>query len=154
MMVRFVSLVMMGVVLSSCASMRDSLLIGVGSGAVSGAVVGAASTKDTKGKSAFAGAAVGALVGGVATYFVHKGLDKRDNSTRKETLFGLEKFGVTGVPRGMSSTPSVSFRVIEEQTIETHRQGNKVIEGHRIWVLSDDSGVFLSPSSGSSKERR
>ncbi|MBS1983282.1 MAG: hypothetical protein JST16_03845 [Bdellovibrionales bacterium] len=154
MMSRIVCVWVLGVGMAGCSSMGESVGVGVGSGAAAGAVFGAASASRNRGEGALIGAGVGALVGGVTSYFIHKGLESRDASTRKETLFGLERFGVSSIPKNNSTVPSVSFQVMEEQKIETHRQGNKIIEGHRIWVLSDDSGVLLSPQEANSKTKK
>ena len=129
---------------SGCATMRDSLILGAGSGIAGGAAVGAIAGSKHPGGGALIGAAIGAAVGLAAGYFTSKGLESRDSEVRKDTLFSLEKFGVSAVPSQNSSVPAISFPVVEEQKIETHRQGNKVIEGHRVWVMSDDSNVLYN----------
>lgn len=135
---------------TGCATMKESVLLGIGSGAAGGSIIGATANFEDRGSGAIAGSLVGAVVGGLTSYFIHQGLESRDAEIRKDTLFGLDKFGVQGVPKGSSAVPSVSFRVLEEQRIDTHRKGNRVIEGHRVWVLSDDSSVQLNE--GSTKE--
>lgn len=80
---------------SSCSSTRKSIALGVGTGAVSGATIGAMTNKDHA-QGALLGLGIGALVGGIASYFIHGGLEDRDNETRKDTLFNLEKNGVFG----------------------------------------------------------
>jgi len=80
---------------SSCSTTRKSIAFGVGTGAVSGATIGAMTNKDHS-QGALIGLGIGALVGGIASYFIHGGLEDRDNETRKETLFNLEKHGVFG----------------------------------------------------------
>lgn len=80
---------------SSCSTTRKSIAFGVGTGAVSGATIGAMTNKDHS-QGALVGLGIGALVGGIASYFIHGGLEDRDNETRKETLFNLEKHGVFG----------------------------------------------------------
>lgn len=88
-------LVVMSLLSSSCSSTRKSIALGIGSGAVSGATIGALSNKDHS-QGALMGLGIGALVGGIASYFIHGGLEDRDNETRKDTLFNLEKHGVFG----------------------------------------------------------
>lgn len=128
--------------LSGCATMQDSLILGAGSGVATGAVVGALTSEaGSKGSGAILGGLIGAAVGLGGAYFVHKGIEDRDAKVRKDTLFNLERFGVSDAPTQGSTVPSVSFRVMEEQKIETHRQGNKVVEGHRVWILSEDSNI-------------
>lgn len=134
---------------SGCATMRDSLLLGLGSGAAVGVGVGAGADSSNPGRGALIGAGVGAVVGAGAAYLIKNGLDSRDAETRKETLFNLERFGVSEVPHQGSSVPAISFPVVGEEKIETHRQGNKVIEGHHVWILGDDSHVeYTGPEEG------
>lgn len=93
------SLVMIAIfILSSCSSIKKSVSFGVASGMGSGAAIGAM-VSDNKGKGAVTGLAIGALLGGIASYFIHGGLDDRDKETRKDTLFNLEKHGVFGSPK-------------------------------------------------------
>lgn len=130
---------------SGCATMRDSLILGIGSGAATGAAVGAIATRSGQADAAIIGGLIGAAVGGGIAYYTQKGIENRDEAVRKETIFNLEKFGVSEMPaQSAADVPSISFRVVEEQKVETHRVGNKVYEGHRIWVLSDDSNVLYS----------
>lgn len=83
---------------ASCSSTRKSLALGLGTGAVSGAAIGSLSSRNHS-QGALTGLAIGALVGGIASYFIHGGLEERDKETRKETLFNLEKHGVFGIPQ-------------------------------------------------------
>lgn len=80
---------------SSCSTTRKSIALGVGTGAASGATIGAMTNKDHA-QGALLGLGIGALVGGIASYFIHGSLEDRDNETRKDTLFNLEKHGVFG----------------------------------------------------------
>lgn len=88
-------LIVMSLLSSSCSTTRKSIAFGVGTGAVSGATIGAMTNKDHS-QGALIGLGIGALVGGIASYFIHGSLEDRDNKTRKETLFNLEKHGVFG----------------------------------------------------------
>lgn len=78
---------------SGCATMSDSVILGIGTGAATGAVLGT----QMRGESdkAGAGAAIGAALGGLGAYFIHKGLSNRDERTRRETLLNLEKYEVS-----------------------------------------------------------
>jgi hypothetical protein len=146
-MTRIIALTTTLALASGCATTRDSLYLGIGTGAASGAVVGAIAAPSNRGDGALIGGLVGAVVGGSIAYFTQKGIESREDQVRKETLFNLEKFGVSDAPSSGAPSPSISFRVIEEQKIETHRIGNKVIEGHRVWILSDDSNVLFNEKS-------
>jgi hypothetical protein len=79
---------------SSCSSTRKSIALGLAAGAGTGAAIGALTSPH--GQGAMTGLAVGALVGGIASYFVDKGLQDRDQDVRRDTLFNLEKHGVFG----------------------------------------------------------
>ncbi len=90
---------------SSCSTTRKSLSLGIGTGAVTGATIGAMSNSNQS-KGAMMGLGIGALIGGLASYFIHGGLVDRDNETRKDTLFNLEKHGVFGESPEESKTQS------------------------------------------------
>src|ERR1700730_16777943 len=79
---------------SGCATMKESIITGVATGAVSGLLLGPAIDRGAP-DAKLGGALIGAAVGGIAGYFIHKGLDDRDAKTRKETLFNLDKFNVS-----------------------------------------------------------
>ena len=123
---------------TGCSTMRESLTLGVSTGAATGAVAGASLSQD-RGKGALKGALIGGAVSGIASYFIHKGLKKRDQKTRQETLFNLDKFGVD-YPKNYSqgSGPGLSMPVVESQWVDTQVQGKKLIEGHRVWIISED----------------
>ena len=82
-------------VLSSCATLRDSLILGAGTGAVVGGVTGSRMGGD-KSENAIAGAVIGGIIGGLASYVIHGSLESRDTRVRKETLLNLEKYDVMG----------------------------------------------------------
>ena len=82
-------------VLTSCATLRDSLILGAGTGAVLGGVAGSQLRGD-RSENAITGAIIGGVVGGVASYFIHGSLESRDAKVRKDTLLNLEKYDVMG----------------------------------------------------------
>ncbi len=127
---------------SSCSSTRKSIALGLAAGAGTGAAIGSISSPH--GKGAMTGLAIGALVGGIASYFIDKGLQDRDQNVRRDTLFNLEKHGVFGSEvssRPKSSTPyGVTPAVVDEQYVETHVQdGTKLIEGHKVWTIQENA---------------
>lgn len=83
---------------SSCSSTRKSVALGLGTGIAVGTASGAAlgNIYGKQGQGAITGGIIGALLGGAAAYFIDGGLKKRDEETRKDTLFNLEKHGVFG----------------------------------------------------------
>ena len=82
--------------LGGCASLRDSLILGAGSGIAAGAVAGSQIGNDST-ENAIKGAVIGGLVGGVASYLIHGSLESRDERVRRETLMNLESYEVMGV---------------------------------------------------------
>ena len=126
---------------SSCSATRKSIALGLATGAGTGALIGGVFSND-HGKGAVTGLAIGALVGGIASYFIDNGLQSRDQTTRRDTLFNLEKNGVFGPQSGGGKKSDVPFTVtpavVDEQFVETHVQdGTRLIEGHRTWTIQD-----------------
>ena len=61
---------MLMVSMVGCSTMRESLIVGAGTGAATGAI-GASSFADrNKGQAALQGALIGGAIGGIASYFV------------------------------------------------------------------------------------
>ena len=123
-------------ILCSCATMSDSLILGIGSGAAAGSAISNQNNGD-KG----AGAAVGAVIGGLSAYLIHKGIEKREEKIRRDTLLNLEKFDVSTPPKsGMVSIPTggghfLTKPVVDMEWVETQVQGDKLVEGHRVWRI-------------------
>lgn len=126
----------------SCSTMRNSLLTGAGAGAALGAAGGAVTSSKDKGKAAATGALFGAVIGGISSYFIHKGVKKREDKVRRETLFNLGRNNVS-MPSGYSPHGGyghgVSMPMVESEWIETEVKGKKLIEGHRIWMITEDA---------------
>ena len=116
--------------------MSDSLILGIGTGAGVGSAIAHNRHDDSGG-----GAAIGALVGGVSAYLIHKGIEQREEKIRRETLLNLEKFDVsTPSKSGTVSIPAggghyLTKPVVDMDWIETQVQGDKLIEGHRVWRI-------------------
>jgi hypothetical protein len=91
-------------ILNGCASLKDSLILGAGSGAVFGGVIGNQNSSD-RSEGTIKGAVIGGVVGGLASYLIHGSLEKRDANVRRETLMNLERYEVLGV-EGLSAPGS------------------------------------------------
>lgn len=123
-MVSVVSLLM------GCASMKQSLVAGVATGAATGLMLGP--VVDRSGSDAkLGGALIGVAVGGIAAYFIHDGMESRDARIRKETLFNLDKFNVSRPnSSGMESEYGIAAPNIETECFETEVKGNKLVQAH------------------------
>ncbi len=119
-----------------CSTMSDSLVLGIGTGAAVGGIVG----HNSGSQDAAAGAAIGAAVGGLASYVLHKRNEKNEEKIRRDTLLNLEKYDVSG-PRGSSlrnpgeSDHLLTKPVVDSEWVETQVQGDKLVEGHRVWRI-------------------
>ena len=83
------------VTLQGCATLKDSLILGAGTGLIVGGIAGNQSDGD-KSENVLKGAVIGGVVGGLASYFIHGSLESRDARVRKDTILNLEKFDVMG----------------------------------------------------------
>lgn len=95
-------------ILNSCASLKDSLTLGAGSGVVIGGAIGNQNSND-RSESTIKGAVLGGVVGGLASYFIHQSLEKRDAGVRRETLMNLEHYEVLGA-EGINTSGSNDYR--------------------------------------------
>jgi uncharacterized protein YcfJ len=82
-------------VLTSCSTLRDSLVLGAGTGALVGGATGY-SFRGDKTENVLTGAVIGGVVGGILSYVIHGSLESRDARVRKDTLLNLEKYDVLG----------------------------------------------------------
>lgn len=150
----FLSIMMVS--LAGCSTMKESLVLGIGSGAATGAITGSVIVDKNRGQAALQGALLGGVIGGIASYFIHGSVQKRDDLIRRETLFNLEKFNVSApspssysIPFSQGSGPEITSPKVEMQWIDTQVQGKKLIEGHRVWIMTEDAQWI--PSTGKSK---
>lgn len=88
---------MMALLLISCSSITKSTFLGVGIGFAAGGATGALTDKHNRGQAALTSALFMGVIGGISGYFGHQELESRDDDVRKETLFNLEKYGVSGL---------------------------------------------------------
>jgi hypothetical protein len=145
-------LIMLMISLLSCSTMRESIILGAGTGAASGAIGAATLADQKKGHAAVQGALIGGAIGSIFSFFFHRGIKKRDDRVRRETLFNLEKYNVS-TPSGYqgSSGPGLTVPKVEAQWIDTQVQGKKLVEGHRIWVITEEPQWVPNPPKAKSK---
>ncbi len=85
----------MVIILSGCSTLRESLILGAGTGVVAGGIAGN-QTKGDKSENVIAGAVIGGVALGLVSYAIHGSLEKRDARVRRETLMNLEQYEVLG----------------------------------------------------------
>jgi len=83
-------------VMSSCSSITKSTFLGISTGLTIGASAGAVVNNHNRGQAVLTSALIMGVIGGAFGYFGHQELEDRDASVRKDTLFNLEKYGVSG----------------------------------------------------------
>ena len=141
-----VCLIIGSLIISGCASMKRSILTGVGVGAATGAVAGAIAQPRDKRSGALTGSILGAAIGGAALYGVHSLLDKRDTKTRRQTLLNLDKFSVsTPSKRSGVQDFKLSAPDVDKECFEWEVKGNKLVQQHCVWTIQGNS--FWTPAS-------
>lgn len=85
----------LSLLISGCATSSKSTFFGIGSGLTIGAASGAIN-KHSSGQAILTSALFMGVIGGLIGYLGHQELEDRDADVRKETLFNLEKYGVSG----------------------------------------------------------
>jgi hypothetical protein len=111
--------------------MKETIITGVATGAVAGLVLGPAIDRRSP-DAKVGGALIGAAVGGIAGYFIHKELDDRDAKVRKETLFNLDKFNVSR-PNGNANADydyGLAAPSVETECYDTEVKGDKLVQAH------------------------
>lgn len=83
--------------MNGCATITKSTLLGIGTGATIGGASGALIAKHNPGQAVLTSALFMGVVGGIAGYFGHQELEKRDAESRHDALFNLEKYEVSGL---------------------------------------------------------
>jgi len=132
-----------------CASIERSTLLGIGSGAGVGALSASTMATSDHKKMTSKGAIVGAVLGGVTAYVLHRIMDKKESRVRRETLFNLESHGITtGFDKiemkkfnTFMSSPEVREDYVETRTID---DGRKLIQGHKTWTIIGNPQFNLS----------
>lgn len=82
-------------ILNGCSTLRDSLILGAGTGLVAGGIAGGQMNGD-KTENAIKGAVIGGVALGLVSYAIHESLESRDARVRRETLMNLEHYDVLG----------------------------------------------------------
>ncbi len=91
-------------------------------------------------RGALVGALSGAIIGGIASYYIHQGLNDRDEEVRKKTLFNLDKFNVTTPMSGINGGyHGLTMPAVESEWVATKVEGKKLVEGHKVWIITEEA---------------
>ena len=119
--------------LMGCTTMKESVLLGTGIGAISGAAINSQIDGDND-NAKNNGAMFGAAIGLAASYFIQGSLEDRDNRIRQETLLNLDRFNVSRPSMPSSEADPGDYFVtqpkVETQCFDSDIKGNKLIEAH------------------------
>ena len=128
---KIIRIVLIGLVLGAfgCATMKETIITGVAAGAVTGLMLGPAIDRKSPDAN-IGGALIGAAVGGIAGYFVHKDLENRDAEVRKETLFNLDKYNVSRPNADTDLEYGLAAPSVETQCYDTEVKGDKLVQAH------------------------
>ena len=110
------------VLTSACATVPQSIALGVGSGAIAGGGIGLAIGQNSTG--AAIGVATGALTGGVLGYLLHK---SRERAHGPSTLMDAEKY------------PFLTRPEVRTIWVPDAVEGDRYIERHRVFVIEKNS---------------
>ena len=93
----------MALIMTGCSTITKSTLLGIGTGATVGGASGALIAKHNSSQAVLTSALFMGVVGGIAGYFGHQELERRDAEVRHDALFNLEKYGVSGLSDGIKA---------------------------------------------------
>lgn len=115
--------------LTSCASMRDSMLLGGAVGATSGAFIGnqiAKGDNSNDAKSTAIGAASGAAFGAFIGFLGHKDKVRKDQEAAAVRA---------RLPDQKRKVPSLNDAEVESLWIPAHIENDQYIDGHFIYSI-------------------
>ncbi len=114
--------------LTSCASMKESLVTGVGVGAITGATLGNAhESGKNRNKSTRNGAAIGALLGAGLSYLIHKTKHKNDSIKVQKEI------------KSSNDIPYLTQPKIKRIWVKDRVSGKRFVKGHWEYIIEDQS---------------
>lgn len=138
-------LLISSLMITGCQTMKESLVVGVGSGAATGFVAGSMSAQGKssgrKMQQAGRGALIGAAIGGLASYLIHGSLEKRDSETRRNALLNLDKFSVSN-PSNSTEVKDFGLSApdVDKECFDWEVKGNRLVQKHCVWTINGNSG--------------
>lgn len=128
---RFLSFLFAQLLLTGCATMQDSLILGASMGAVSGGSMGNLSTNRSQRGTAI-GALVGAGLGAAFGYLAHKDNQQKE-AMRQAMLNGTEP----------AKNPRLTEPRYRSIWVPDKIEGDRYIQGHRVFII-EESGKWTT----------
>lgn len=129
-----IKLLILAAILSGCATQNKSVgfggAVGAGTGALIGGIADPGKNGEMRTRNVLIGATLGGMTGMVAGSLIHKESEK----SKKEAFLAGQK---TSAPQAPGSMPSLSTPRVETHWIEGRVQGNRYIEGHFEYVITE-----------------
>ncbi len=123
-LISITTLLTVSTLLTSCATLRDSLIVGGAIGGTAGGVIGNQSSNHDP-RSTAIGALIGAATGTLFGYFGHK------DAMRKERERQAQLNAIQGKPQ----YPSVSTPQVRAIWVPDRIENDQFISGHYIYVI-------------------
>ena len=127
---------------TGCSTMKESMLTGMGVGAVTGAVASSRSGNGG-GMAVVTGSMIGAAIGGIGGHIVHGSLEKRDAKVRKKTLLNLDKFSVSKPLTPPKKKGGHDFKLsspdVDKECFDWEVRGKRLVEKHCVWTIKGSS---------------
>lgn len=137
---KLITYLLLSIYTTSCSTMKESLVLGTSSGIAVGLGASSIIKNKNKDKTRLTSSLIGAGIGAISSYFIHKGVKAKEAKVRRNTLFNLEKFGVSSIPNFKGKLPkSITKPIVKEQWVDSKVDGQKLIEGHRVWIIEENS---------------
>ena len=78
-------------------------------------------------------------------YLIHKALETRDKEVRRQIFFSLDKPDMNSPKNSLPKGPGLTMPKVEAQWVETQIRGKKLVEGHRVWIITEDPQWVSDP---------
>ena len=132
-MFKFPYIILLSFALVSCATARDSVLLGIGVGSVVGGGMGAAAgaPDHNETRASLVGTAIGAALGGLSGYLAHK-----EDVEKRTTMIGQPSADRAG-------NPSLTNPEVDRVWVPDRIEGDQLVRGHYIYVIRRPSSWRL-----------
>ncbi len=120
------TLTIVSLLITACATTKESVFTGAMIGATGGAAIGHNHSRHSTGK--LNGALIGAAIGGAIGYFSHKNKLKKNSKTKIKIKSKKDKYSP------LLTKPKVRMIWVPDSI-----KGNRYVEKHKVWILESGS---------------